>query len=459
MTPEKILVVDDEKLIRWSISRRLKKLGYEVATAETGEEALEQLAAAPPDGLLLDVRLPGIDGVEVLNRALQMSPELAVIMMSAHSTIDIAVGAMKRGASDFLVKPFPLEAMELALQRALSTARIRRQLAGLTVEQKSPTQALGTIVGRSAAIEEVRRMALRAAEASFATCLIEGESGAGKEVVARAVHFSSDRADQPFLQINCAALPEHLIESELFGHEKGAFTSADHAKRGLFEMADGGTVLLDEIGDLALAGQAKLLNLLENRTFRRVGGIAERHTEVRILAATNVDLDTSVEKGRFRADLFFRLNVVRIQVPPLRERPEDIALLAEHFLSKFAKDMNRPTEGLSGHALELLTSFRWPGNVRQLRNTIERAMILNPTAVVLRPEHFGPELGQAAGSHQALAVSPGADEGGNIQLGEQERQLIVKALEKSGGNQSKAARILGISRDQLRYRIRKHGLA
>ena len=463
MMRQKILIVEDEKLIRWSIARRLTKLGYDVATAETGEEALDQLATASPDGMLLDVRLPGVDGVEVLQRALQMMPELTVVMMSAHSTIDIAVDAMKRGAIDFLVKPFPLDALELAMERALSTARIRRELAGLRIERRCTTQEIHTIVGESPQMQEVRRLVARAAEVGSATCLIEGESGTGKEVVARAVHFASDRAEQPFLQLNCAALPEHLIESELFGHEKGAFTSADVTKRGLFEMAAGGTVMLDEIGDLAPAGQAKLLNLLENRSFRRVGGVTEHETDVRIIAATNVDLDASVEKGKFRADLFFRLNVVRIHVPPLKEHADDIPLLAEHFLARLAGEMNRPAQGFSPHAIELLKSFSWPGNVRQLRNAVERALILNPSATTLRPEHFGPELTQNGhnrnGSAARIASAvPVFGEEGMPQLGEQERTLITKALDKCGGNQSKAARLLGISRDQLRYRMRKYEL-
>ena len=336
--PARVLVVDDEKLIRWSVTERLQRNGYDVVSAESGEQALELVAAQPPDLMLLDVRLPGIDGVQTLQRALSVHPELAVLMMSAHSTVDIAVDAMKHGAVDFLVKPFPFQALDAAVQRALATARTRRQVAALSQDRRG-TSALEAIVGGSVAMEQVRSMTGRLAQSDTTTVLIEGESGAGKEVVARAIHFESGRAEKPFMQVNCAALPEHLLESELFGHERGAFTDAHTQKRGLFESADGGSVMLDEIGDLPPGGQAKLLRLLENKTFRRVGGVQEYRADVRVLAATNVDLEERVAEGRFRADLFFRLNVVRIVMPPLREHPEDIATVAAHFIARFNQEM------------------------------------------------------------------------------------------------------------------------
>ena len=297
--------------------------------------------------MLLDVRLPGIDGLVTLQRALAQSPELAVLMMSAHSTVDIAVEAMKHGAIDFLVKPFPFQALDAAVERALASARTRRQIHALTQERRGGGEALAALVGRSAAMEQVRAIVSRLSGSDATTVLVEGESGAGKEVVARAVHFSSGRAERPFLQVNCAALPEHLLESELFGHERGAFTDAHAQKRGLFESAEGGTVMLDEIGDLHPGGQAKLLRLLENKTFRRVGGVTELRADVRVLAATNVNLEERVSEGRFRADLFFRLNVVRIVMPPLREHPEDVPTLCAHFIARFNQEMKRQVRGVS----------------------------------------------------------------------------------------------------------------
>jgi DNA-binding NtrC family response regulator len=453
----RVLVVDDEKLIRWSVAERLQRDGYEVQSAESGEQALELLAAAPPDLMLLDVRLPGIDGVETLQRALGLHPELAVLMMSAHSTVDIAVDAMKRGAVDFLVKPFPFQALDAAVSRAIATARTRRQIATLTSERRAAT-ALEVIVGGSAVMEQVRTMIGRLAASDTTTVLVEGESGSGKEVVARAIHFQSARADRPFLQVNCAALPEHLLESELFGHERGAFTDAHAQKRGLFESAEGGSVMLDEIGDLPPGGQAKLLRLLENKTFRRVGGVAELRCDVRVIAATNVDIEERVSEGRFRADLFFRLNVVRIAVPPLRDHLEDVPTLAAHFIARFNQEMKRSVHGVSASAMEMLKGHRWPGNVRELRNAIERAFILHAGADELRPEHLTPEMRRPAPARRAEKLVPPVSEEGLV-LDDVEKKLIAEAMERASGNQSKAARLLGVSRDTLRYRLKKHGMA
>jgi two-component system, NtrC family, response regulator AtoC len=456
--PARILVVDDEKLIRWSVGERLARGGYEVIAAESGEEALEKLSGSTPDLMLLDVKLPGIDGLDTLQRALSMQPEMAVLMMSAHSTVDIAVEAMKHGAIDFLVKPFPFQSLDAAVERALSTSRTRRQIAALTSERKAQG-ALESIVGRSPGMEQVRSMVARLSASDATTVVIDGESGAGKEVVARAVHFESARADRPFLQVNCAALPEQLLESELFGHERGAFTDAHTQKRGLFESAEGGSVFLDEIGDLPAGGQAKLLRLLENKTFRRVGGVSELRADVRVLAATNVDLEERVAEGRFRADLFFRLNVVRIRIPPLREHPEDVPLLSANFIARFNQEMKRSVKGIAPAAMEMLQAYHWPGNVRELRNVVERAFILHASAEELRPEHLPPELRKAPPPKKApeKLVPPVNDQG--IVLEDVEKKLIAEAMERASGNQSKAARLLGISRDTLRYRLKKHGMA
>ncbi len=456
-TLARVLVVDDEKLIRWSVAERLQRDGYEVLSAESGEQALEMVAATPPDLMLLDVRLPGIDGVQTLQRALSLHPELAVLMMSAHSTVDIAVDAMKHGAVDFLVKPFPFQALDEAVERAIASARTRRQIATLTSERRA-TNAAEVIVGASAMMEQVRSMISRLASSDTTTVLIEGESGSGKEVVARAIHFQSQRAERPILQVNCAALPEHLLESELFGHERGAFTDAHTQKRGLFESCEGGSVMLDEIGDLPAGGQAKLLRLLENKTFRRVGGVQELRCNVRVVAATNVDLEERVSEGRFRADLFFRLNVVRVVVPPLRDHPEDVPTLAAHFIARFNQDLKRNVLGVSAPAMEMLRAYHWPGNVRELRNVIERAFILHAGADEIRPEHLTPELRKTGPQKRPGKIVPAFTEEGLV-LDDVERKLIAEAMERSSGNQSKAARLLGVSRDTLRYRLKKHGMA
>jgi two-component system, NtrC family, response regulator AtoC len=453
----RILVVDDEKLIRWSVAERLQRDGYEVLSAESGEQALEMVAATPPDLVLLDVRLPGIDGVQTLQKALSLHPEMVVLMMSAHSTVDIAVEAMKHGAVDFLVKPFPFQQLDAAVGRALAAARTRRQIATLTGDKRG-AGALESIVGGSAMMEQLRSMISRLASSDTTTVLIEGESGAGKEVVARAIHFQSSRADRPIMQVNCAALPEHLLESELFGHERGAFTDAHTQKRGLFESADGGAVMLDEIGDLPPGGQAKLLRLLENKTFRRVGGVQELRADVRVIAATNVNLEERVAEGRFRADLFFRLNVVRIVVPSLREHLDDVPTLTAHFIARFNQEMKRQVKGVAPAAMEMLKGYHWPGNVRELRNVIERAFILHAGADEIRPEHLTPELRRAAPAKRSEKLVPPVTEEGLV-LDDVERKLIAEAMERASGNQSKAARLLGVSRDTLRYRLKKHGMA
>jgi DNA-binding NtrC family response regulator len=451
--PARVLVVDDEKLIRWSVTEHLSRSGYNVSSAETGEQALEKLGADSFDLVLLDIRLPGIDGTTTLRRALALKPELVVVMMSAHGSIDVAVEAMKIGAVDFLVKPFQFQALDAAAARALAAAATRRQIA--SVGGPDGKAGLNAIIGTSAAINQVRELVARLAASNATTVLIEGESGSGKEVVARCIHYQSARAEKPLLQLNCAALPEQLLESELFGHERGAFTDARTQKRGLFESADGGSVLLDEIGDMPAGGQAKLLRLLENKTFRRVGGIQELSADVRVMAATNVNLEERVSEGRFRADLFFRMNVLRVRVPPLRERKEDIPSLSAHFIARYNEEMKREVLGLSPAALDLFGSFDWPGNVRQLRNVIERAFILHPAAAELRPEHLPGELRAVAEATPIASTAVGEEA---QHLDAMEKRMISEAMEKTHGNQSQAARLLGITRDTLRYRLKKHGL-
>ncbi len=468
MSTARVMVVDDEKLIRWSVSERLTRSGYQVSSAESGEQALEMLAAERPEVMLLDVRLPGISGLEVLKRALLLQPDLVVLMMSAHGTVDIAVEGMKLGAIDFLTKPFPFRSLEEAVKRAHAAAATRRLLAGAGYALLGDTSR-GGLLGDSAAMRQVRDMVTRIAANNSATVLIEGESGTGKEVVARCIHVNSARAPMPFLCLNCAALPEHLVESELFGHERGAFTDARTQKVGLFEAAAGGTVMLDEIGDMPPGGQAKLLRLLENHSFRRVGGVSEIQTDVRVVAATNADLEQRVSDGRFRSDLYFRLNVVRIPLPPLRDRKEDVPLLAAAFIARYNEEMKRNLRGISQPALELMTAYRWPGNVRELRNVIERALVLHGEIEELRPEHLPPSFWEGAPNSAEpagpvpipaaapVSTHPGAPSSEH-QLEAMERRMITEALLKAGGNQSSAARLLGVSRDTLRYRMKKHAI-
>ncbi len=448
----KLLVVDDEKLIRCSVVEGLERRGYDVAGAESGERALELVAAARPWVMLLDVRLPGIDGLVTLQRALEADPDLVVVMMSAHGTIDLAVEAMKLGAVDFVVKPFGFGSLLASLEKAIERAAARRQVAAL----RGPALGTSGLVGEAPNMVELKETVARVAASDASTVILEGESGVGKEVVAQAIHSSSQRAAKPFLKINCAALPELLVESELFGHERGAFTDARVQKRGLFESAEGGSVMLDEIGDLAPGSQAKLLRLLEERAFRRVGGVTELKADVRVIAATNVGLKARVSEGRFRSDLFFRLNVVRIVVPPLRERMTDIPLLSALFVDRYNQEMKRAVRGLSTDALELLLRYDWPGNVRELRNAIERAFILHPGAEQIRPEHLPHEVRAPV---EGPPVSAALPRPGTMSLEETERRLMIEALESCSGNQSQAARVLGISRDTLRYRMKKHGLA
>ena len=445
----RVLVVDDEKLIRWSVGERLDRSGHEVWTAESGERALEMLAECRPDVMLLDVRLGQLDGLETLRRALVSRPDLVVVMMSAHGSIDVAVEAMKHGAVDFLVKPFTLETLDAAVDRAAAAAAVRRQMSSAV--ELSPGGA-DALIGDSAAMREIREVVTRLASSKTTTVLIEGESGSGKEVVARAIHFGSPRAGKPFLEVNCAALPESLLESELFGHERGAFTDARIQKRGLVELADGGSVMLDEIGDLPAGGQAKLLRLLEAKSFRRVGGVQELYSDTRVIAATNADLERRVADGTFRADLFFRLAVVRIIVPPLRDRRDDVPALAAFFVARYNQETNGSARGISPEAIERLVSYHWPGNVRELRNVIERAFALHPDLDEIRPEHLPPTL-----HARDPAASPGGHES-PLTLEAAERRMIHDALGRAHGNRSQAARLLGVTRDTLRYRLKKFGM-
>jgi two-component system, NtrC family, response regulator AtoC len=448
----KILVVDDEKLIRWSLTQELSSDGYQVLSAASGEEALDLLAAEDPDLVILDIRLPGVDGLTVLGMIKADDQSRAVVMLTASERLESAVAAMKLGAYDYLQKPVEPQKLRITVKNALETVSLRRELRDVRRQQAA---GLGDVraIARSTAMRQVLEMAARVGRSETAGVLLEGESGAGKNVVARVIHTESSRAHRPLMEIKCPLLPETLAESELFGHERGAFTSAVALKRGLLELADGGMVLLDEIGDISPHLQAKLLGFIEEKRFRRVGGTKDVSVDVRIVASTNRDLRLLVKDGRFREDLYFRLDVVRIKVPPLRERRDDILPLARSFVDQFNREFKRDVRDIAPDTAQLLLDYDWPGNVRELRNVIERAMILHD-GNLLAPGDLSPEIARAP-APDAFFELP--EQG--VALDEVERSLIRQAIARSRGNQIRAARLLGLSRHALRYRLEKHGLA
>ncbi|MFQ5703444.1 MAG: sigma-54-dependent transcriptional regulator [Gemmatimonadales bacterium] len=449
-----VLVVDDENLIRVWLEAHLSDGGFDVILAEDAQSARQTFQETPPDAALLDLKLPDGTGMELLQEFMDADEQLVAIMLTAHGDISTAVEAVKLGAYHFLEKPPKLEDLLITLNKGLETRTLKRTVSGLR-KQASWRFAGVEIVGRSAAMRHVIELVEKVAASENTTILIRGESGAGKEVVARAIHAQSARGEFPFLEVNCTALPETLLESELFGHERGAFTDARERKRGLLELADRGTVLLDEIGDLPLGAQAKLLRFLETRTFKRVGGMRDISVDVRIVASTNRDLEAAVRDGSFRRDLFYRLNVIPIMIPPLRQRPEDVELLAQFFLSKITTSLRRPARTISAEALTMLKRYSWPGNAREVRNVIERAVILEEGSEIL-PEHLPDEL--RLGS-RILDLEPGFKlPAGGVDLEELERDLIDQALAQAQGNKTRTASLLGLTRDTLRYRLKKYGL-
>jgi two-component system, NtrC family, response regulator AtoC len=443
-----VLIVDDEALLRWSLRERLEAENHIVLEAGTAGGVAEQLTRGV-DLVLLDFKLPDGDGISVLRQIKEQTPDTLVILMTAYSTIENAVEAMKLGAFHYVNKPFNLDEVAMLVEKALETSQLRREVRALRTSQ-GREYGLDSVIGESPAMQQVKALLGRVAASRASTVLLTGETGTGKDLAAKAIHYNSDRAARAFVNITCSALPEQLLESELFGHERGAFTDARQQKRGLFETADGGTVFLDEIGEMTAGLQAKLLRFLEEKAFKRVGGLADVRVDVRVIAATNRNLEQEVTAGKFREDLFYRLQVMPIMLPPLRERRGDVPLLAVFYIDRFNREFRKRVRGLTPAATKTLEQYQWPGNVRELRNAIERAMLLIDREW-LEPDDFT-TLTRTVTPTQFKLPAEG------VNLEEVERQLLLQALDRAGGNQTQAAQLLGINRDQVRYRIEKFGL-
>jgi len=446
----RILVVEDEEKLRRVIELQLRGAGFEVLQSETAEDAL--LRASGADLILTDLRLPGMDGLELLKAMRSQQLQQPVIVMTAFGTIEKAVEAMKSGAEDFLPKPFSLDHLMAVVDKAFANHALREENRQLKAELSSRYK-FDNLIGRSEGMREIFVTLDRVAP-TRATVLLCGESGVGKDMIARALHHHSPRKDKPFVKINCTAIPENLMESELFGYEKGAFTGANMTKPGKFEQADGGTVFLDEIGDVPGSVQVKLLRILQEREFERLGSNKTRHIDVRVVAATNVDLRAALEQGTFREDLYYRLNVLPINVPPLRDRKEDIPFLAEHFVKKLSKDLGSSVQSISEEAIQRLKQYHWPGNVRELENVMERSMVL-ASGAVLEPADIrldtAPKRTPASGGGDAFLPE-------GMTLDEHEQAIIREALKRADGNKSQAARLLGLTRNALRYRLSQMGI-
>ncbi|HEU4871264.1 MAG TPA: sigma-54 dependent transcriptional regulator [Pyrinomonadaceae bacterium] len=460
-TNDLILVVDDDQVIRWTLREALQSWGFATVEAGSAAEAVKQFQAELPAAALLDIDLPDGSGLDVLREIKREHPEAIAIMITGNVQVDNTISALRGGAYDFIGKPINLEELRVTLRNAIETRQLRREVAQVRKERAREFN-FSQIVGESATMKKMLSLAAKVADSEVSSVLLQGESGTGKDLVAKAIHYGSQRSEGPFVAINCAALPATLIESELFGYEKGAFTDAKARKEGLFEQAEGGTLLLDEIGELELSLQAKLLRVLEEGAFRRVGGLKDIPLDVRVLAASNRDLKAESEAGRFRLDLYYRLSIIQIDIPPLRERGDDVLLLSQHYIDTIGARLRRSkVTGLSPEAQEVFRKYDWPGNVRELRNVIERALILEDADKITTEYLPGGLLAPARVAQSATA-------GGNaepstrfvlpqegISLDEAELSFVRQAIERSGGNQTRAAELLGISRDQLRYRLKK----
>jgi two-component system nitrogen regulation response regulator GlnG len=468
-----ILVVDDEEHIRWALSKALERDGYRVVLASDGAEALRGAAEPDVDLVLMDIKMPGPDGLDILTRIKEVRAGLPVIMMTAFGTLQAAIEAMKRGAYDYITKPFDFSELSILVRRAFEVRDLAERLARMEAGAGQVFD-FGGVVGLCPAMQRIFKLVGKMA-ASDLTVLIKGESGTGKELLAKAIHYNSKRLSSPFVAVNCAAIPRDLLESELFGHEKGAFTGATTLRRGKFELAEGGTLFLDEIGDMDLGLQAKILRVLQERQFERVGSERSLNADVRIIAATNQDLEAAVARKAFREDLYYRLNVVAITLPPLRERTEDIPLLVEHFLRLYAEEQGEEPKTVSPEAMDLMLAYRWPGNVRELENAVKRACVLSATSLIL-PEHLPASLTRAReasvpeGSSFERLLAQGLatelqrlkqDKDGQLYphfLACLERPLLLHILARTGGNQLRAAELLGINRNTLRKKLRELGI-
>ncbi len=448
-----ILIVDDEELIRWALAEHLRGLGYDAREASDGQKALEAVAKDPPSLMLLDLRMPLVTGLDVLQALRERDVHIPVIVLTADGTVDSAVTATRLGARAYLTKPFDLEEVTRTVTSVLESERLAREVVGSSSET---IVSYGDFIGQSSALRPVFDTVKRLEQVDAPTVLILGESGTGKDVIARMIHTRGPRKRGPFLDVDCASLPPALIESELFGHEKGAFTDAREAKKGLFEVAKGGVVFLDEIGELPIDTQVKLLRALESRTFRRVGGVKPIEFDAALLAATNRDLGREVANGRFREDLYFRLAIVPVRLPPLRERREDVPMLVSHFIKRCNQRFDRRIQGSTGEAMNLLQRYSWPGNVRELRNVIERIAILSPDDVI-RAESLPAEIRWSRGGGMSVGCPFVLPDGG-IDLLVVERGLIVQALERASGDLDATARLLSLTQGALRDRMNTHGL-
>src|ERR1700756_74663 len=471
MPSEKILIVDDERLVRWSLRQKCEEWGYHVVEAEAGEPGLKVAQHESPDLVLLDVRMPDMSGLEVLDQLKKNGDARAVIMITADPQLDDVKAALKLGAYDFVGKPLDFDELHVTIKNALETTRLRTEVQSLRGEVHRRT-GYHNVVGISGKMTELMNFVRKVAASEATTILIQGESGTGKDLIAKAIHYESARADQAFVAINCSAIPETLMEAELFGHEKGAFTDAKQMKKGLFEMADGGTLFLDEIGELSPLLQAKLLRVLEDQVIRRVGGVRDMQVDVRVIAASNRDLEKAVRESQFRQDLYYRLAIIAIFIPPLRDRKEDILPLVDSFIDRYNSRFKKSIRGIADDTRRLLLAHNWPGNVRELKNSIERGMILEEEAF-LRSMYLPFSVGESGGRTLFERTSP-ADGGqmvpnwallprlviseGGTSLEEMEHAMVELAMRQANGNQTQAARLLDISRDALRYKLKKFGL-
>ncbi|MEW6736965.1 MAG: sigma-54 dependent transcriptional regulator [Acidobacteriota bacterium] len=458
---DKILIVDDEELIRWTLSRALASWGYTPIETDTVAKALAAFEVEQPVVVLLDINLPDGSGLDVLRDIKRRQQQAVVIMITANVLVDDTIAALRNGAYDFIGKPINLEELQITIRNGIETQQLRKEVTTIRRERARQFN-FDQIVGRSPAMLETIALARKVAESEASSVLLQGESGTGKDLIAKAIHYGSRRNEAPFIAINCATLPANLIESELFGYEKGAFTDAKGRKEGLFEQAEGGTIFLDEIGEIELSLQAKLLRVLEEGSFRRVGGLKDISLDVRVIAASNRDLKAESVSGRFRLDLYYRLSVIQIDIPPLHERGDDVLLLADYYIKSFNERLRCHIKGLAPEVIESFRQYRWPGNVRELRNCIERAMILEDSGYITKkylPRGLTSEAIPTTSVHVPTEL-PNVEllfklpaEG--ISLEEVELSLVKQAIERSGGNQTRAAELLKISRDQLRYRLKK----